>query len=65
MNLRTILVVILTEVMVFWFKDIEFKRIIMFIALVIALIVARVLAIWFSPARAMEGRQEKNIERPE
>ncbi len=51
--------------MVFWFKDIEFKRIIMFIALVIALIVARVLAIWFSPARAMEGRQEKNIERPE
>ncbi len=58
----TVLVVILTEVMVFWFKDIEFKRILMVIALVLSLIAARVLAIWFSPARAVAGRQEKNIE---
>jgi len=50
----TVLVVILTEVMVFWFRDIEYMRIIMVIALVLALIVARILAIRFSPAKPKE-----------
>src|SRR3989337_3955968 len=47
----TVLVVILTEVMVFWFKDIEYSKILMVIALVLSLIVARILAIRFSPAK--------------
>ncbi len=50
----TVLVVILTEVMVFWFKDIEYSKILMVIALVLSLIVARILAIRFSPVRAKE-----------
>lgn len=50
----TVLVVILTEVMVFWFKDIEYLKIIMVIALVLSLIAARIMAIRFSPARAKE-----------
>lgn len=51
----TVLVVILTEVMVFWFKDIEYSKILMVIALVLSLIVARILAIRFSPVRVKEG----------
>ena len=50
----TVLVVILTEVMVFWFKDIEYSKILMVIALVLSLIVARILAIRFSPAKTKE-----------
>ena len=50
----TVLVVILTEVMIFWFKDIEYMRIVMVIALVLSLIIARILAIRFSPAKAKE-----------
>lgn len=50
----TVLVVILTEVMVFWFKDIGYSKILMVIALVLSLITARILAIRFSPARAKE-----------
>lgn len=50
----TVLVVILTEVMIFWFKDIEYMRIVMVIALVLSLIIARILAIRFSPARVKE-----------
>ena len=48
----TVLVVILTEVMVFWFKEIGYERIIMVIGLVLSLIIARILAIRFSPAKA-------------
>ncbi len=47
----TVLVVILTEVMVFWFKDIGYERIIMVVGLVLSLIIARILAIRFSPAK--------------
>lgn len=47
----TVLVVILTEVMAFWFKEIEYSKILIVIALVLSLIVARILAIRFSPAR--------------
>ena len=50
----TVLVVILTEVMAFWFKEIEYSKILMVIALVLSLIVARILAIRFSPARYPE-----------
>lgn len=50
----TVLVVILTEVMVFWFKEIEYMRVVMVIALVLSLIIARILAIRFSPARVKE-----------
>jgi uncharacterized membrane protein (DUF373 family) len=50
----TVLVVILTEVMAFWFKEIEYSKILMMIALVLSLIVARILAIRFSPARYAE-----------
>jgi len=47
----TVIVVIVAELMVFWFKEIEFVRIAMFIVLVLALIAARILAIRFSPAK--------------
>lgn len=50
----TVLVVILTEVMAFWFKEIEYYKILLVIALVLSLIVARILAIRFPPA----GRKE-------
>lgn len=50
----TVLVVILTEVMAFWFKEIEYTKIYMLIALVLSLIVSRILAIKFSPARYQE-----------
>jgi len=45
----TVLVVVLTEVMAFWFKDIEPPRLFMTIALVFTLIIARIFAIRFSP----------------
>lgn len=50
----TVLVVILTEVMVFWFREIEYMRIIMVVTLVLALIAARIVAIRFSPAKLKE-----------
>lgn len=51
----TVIVVIVTEIMVFWFKEIEMMRIVMFIALVLSLIAARILAIRFSPAKYKES----------
>ena len=54
----TVLVVILTEIMVFWFKEIEYARVVMVIALVLSLVAARILAIRFSPAK---GREESSI----
>ncbi|MFQ5432982.1 MAG: phosphate-starvation-inducible PsiE family protein [Nitrospinota bacterium] len=45
----TVLVVVLTEIMAFWFKEIEVPRLLMTIALVFALIIVRILAIRFSP----------------
>jgi uncharacterized membrane protein (DUF373 family) len=51
----TVIVVIVTEIMVFWFKEIELMRIVMFIALVLSLIAARILAIRFSPAKYKES----------
>ena len=45
----TALVVVLTEVMGFWFKEIEYQKLLMVIALVFTLIISRVIAIRFSP----------------
>lgn len=50
----TVLVVLLTEIMGFWFKEIEPLRIVLFIALVLSLMAARILAIRFSPLRFKE-----------
>lgn len=47
----TVIVVVLTEVMVFWFKEIEYQRLLMVIALVFTLVVARIMTIRFSPTR--------------
>ncbi len=50
----TVLVVLLTEIMGFWFKEIEVLRMVLFIALVLSLMAARILAIRFSPLRFKE-----------
>ncbi len=47
----TVIVVVLTEVMGFWFKEIALERFIMVISLIFALIGARILAIKYSPSR--------------
>jgi len=50
----TVLVVILTEIMGFWFKEIEVLRMVIFIGLVLSLMAARILAIRFSPLKLKE-----------
>lgn len=52
---RTVLVVILTEVMAFWFRDIEQGKVFMMIALVLSLVVTRILTIRFSPGGVKTG----------
>jgi len=47
----TVIVVVLTEVMVFWFKNIGYQRLMMVIALVLALVLARIMTIRFSPSK--------------
>ncbi len=47
----TVIVVVLTEAMGFWFKEIELERFVMVIFLIFALIGARILAIKYSPSR--------------
>ncbi len=47
----TVIVVVLTEVMGFWFKEIKLERFLMVIFLIFALIGARILAIKYSPSR--------------
>ena len=49
--INTVLVVILTEIMGFWFKEIELLRMVLFIGLVLSLMAARILAIRFSPLK--------------
>lgn len=51
----TVLVVILTEVMAFWFRDIEQGKVFMMIALVLSLVVTRILTIRFSPGGVKTG----------
>ena len=47
----TALVVVISEVTTFWFKDIEYEKLIMVIAIVFTLIIARILTIRFSPTK--------------
>ncbi len=47
----TVIVVILTELIMFWFKDVGYEKILLAITLILSLIVARILTIRFSPGR--------------
>ena len=47
----TVLVVVITEIMGFWYRDVEPERIGMAIALVVTLMFVRIMAIRFSPKR--------------
>ncbi len=47
----TVMVAVLTEVLAFWHREMESERLVMVIILVIALMLARILAIHFSPNR--------------
>ena len=51
------LVVILTEVMAFWFRDIEQGKVFMMIALVLSLVVTRILTIRFSPGNVKTSEE--------
>lgn len=45
----TVIVTVLTEVMAFWYKDIEWQEVAMTIALVLSLAFTRIVAVRFSP----------------
>jgi len=47
----TVLVVMLTEVMIFWFKDVNYERIIALVLVILCLTLVRLLAIKYSPAK--------------
>jgi len=47
----TVLVVVITEIMGFWYRDVEMSQVGMAIALVVALMGVRIMAIRFSPRR--------------
>jgi len=47
----TVLVVVITEIMGFWYRDLEAERLLLAIALVVALMGVRIMAIRFSPKR--------------
>jgi len=47
----TVLVVVITEIMGFWYREVEPERIGLAIALVVALMFVRIMAIRFSPKR--------------
>ena len=53
----TVIVVALTGLMVFWFKEIDYMKILLVMAVVLSLIVARILTIRFSPVD-LERRDE-------
>ncbi len=47
----TVLVAVLTEILAFWYRDIETDRVLMVVALVVSLMFVRIMAIRFSPRR--------------
>lgn len=47
----TVLVVVITEIMGFWYREVEIERVALAIALVVALMGVRIMAIRFSPKR--------------
>lgn len=53
----TVLVVILTEVMAFWFRDLDWGKVFMMIALVLSLVVTRILTIRFSPGNVKTSEE--------
>jgi uncharacterized membrane protein (DUF373 family) len=50
----TVIVTVLTEVMAFWYKDMEWQKVAMIIALVLSLACIRIIAVRFSPPRLRE-----------
>jgi uncharacterized membrane protein (DUF373 family) len=50
----TVIVTILTEVMAFWYKDMEWQEAAMIILLVLSLACIRIIAVRFSPRRVRE-----------
>ena len=50
----TVIVTILTEVMAFWYREMEWEQIAMVIALVLSLAGVRIIAVRFSPRRIRE-----------
>ena len=50
----TVIVTILTEVMGFWYKDVEWQKVAMAVALVLSLACVRIIAVRFSPRRLRE-----------
>jgi len=50
----TVIVTVLTEVMAFWYKETEWKKIAMVIALVLSLAFVRIIAVRFSPQKLRE-----------
>jgi uncharacterized membrane protein (DUF373 family) len=50
----TVIVTVLTEVMAFWYKETEWKKIAMVIALVLSLAFVRIIAVRFSPPKLRE-----------
>jgi len=47
----TVIVTVLTEVMAFWYRDLEWQGVAMVIALVLSLACIRIIAVRFSPRR--------------
>lgn len=50
----TVIVTILTEVMAFWYKEMEWEEVAMIILLVLSLACIRIIAVRFSPRRVRE-----------
>jgi uncharacterized membrane protein (DUF373 family) len=50
----TVIVTILTEVMAFWYREMEWEQVAMVIALVLSLAGVRIIAVRFSPRRIRE-----------
>ena len=50
----TVIVVLLTEVMAFWFKEMDWQEVAMVITLVLSLTIVRIAAVRFSPRSARE-----------
>ncbi|MRR35035.1 hypothetical protein EG829_10145 [bacterium] len=50
----TVLVTVLTEVMAFWYREMDWEKIAMVIALVLSLAAVRIIAVRYSPRRLRE-----------
>ncbi len=50
----TVMVTVLTEVMAFWYREMEWQKVAMVIVLVLSLAAVRIIAVRFSPRRQQE-----------